>query len=185
MAIKCVGKSQISGTDSMWAISMLNRSCKFVCVVLLAALVGCGGGVERPATAPVSGTVMYNGQPISGATVSFWTEGAPRAATGVTGDDGTFQLSMFAANDGALPGVHTITVTKIDPGAAPPAQSMEAMLDDPTALASMGSANAGGGGKDAGPKSLIPAKYGDRNTTTLKETVSAEGENQFVLQLAD
>lgn len=145
-------------------------------------LSGCGGGVERPQTAPVEGAVMYNGEPIVGATVSFWTDGASRAATGVTNAEGKFQLSMFDVNDGAIPGDHTITVSKVEAGETG-GPSAEDMLNDPLAMAQ--AAGEQGGTKAKGPKSLVPAKYGDRNSSPLKETVKADGENKFVLQLAD
>ena len=65
-------------------------------------MTGCGEESDRPPVHPVSGTVMYNGEAIAGATVAFWAEGASRAATGVTNSEGEFQLSMFGANDGAV-----------------------------------------------------------------------------------
>lgn len=157
-----------------WAVMGAN-------VALIAIISGCGQSVDRPLTYPVSGTVMYNGAPIAGASVSFWGEGASRAATGVTDADGKFQLSMFAANDGAIAGTHTITVSKVEAGTEP-AVSTDAMLNDPSALAGMGASQAKA---NKGPKSAVPKKYGDRQSTTLKETVSADSENTFVLQLAD
>ncbi|MEO1980513.1 MAG: hypothetical protein ABGZ24_08345, partial [Fuerstiella sp.] len=53
----------------------------------LVIMTGCGGS-DRPATYPVSGSVLYNGEPVAGASVSFWAEGAARAATGVTTAEG-------------------------------------------------------------------------------------------------
>jgi hypothetical protein len=47
----------------------------------------------------------------------------------------------------------------------------------------MAQASAGGG--DSGPKYLVPQKYSDKSATPLRETVSADGDNTFVLQLAD
>ena len=102
------------------------------------SLVGCGGVDDRPRVYPVSGTIMYKGDPVEGANVSFFTDAAPRAATGVTKADGTFQLSMFGANDGAMAGAHTVTVTKMEPGApAASGPSPEEMMNDPAALAKM------------------------------------------------
>jgi hypothetical protein len=149
---------------------------------MLVSLCGCAGQ-DHPTTAPVSGTVLYNGDPVAGATVSFWAEGAPRPATGVTNAQGEFQLSMFSANDGAIPGENKVVVSKVTAGADPPSKAdTEAMLNDPTALTSM--ATGGGAGGEA-PKSELPAKYGDQSRTPLKETVSQSGPNQFVIQLTD
>lgn len=157
--------------------------CMSTLLVAAAFLVGCGGGAEdRPDVYPVSGTVLYNNNPVAGATVSFWAEGAARAAQGVTGPDGKFQLSMYDVNDGAIPGVNIITVTKMEAGAAPAAPPPTAQAD-PSAMMQMMQQQSEGNA--AGPSSAIPVKYSDRNTTTLQETVSAEGENSFVLLLTD
>ncbi|MCP4788213.1 MAG: DUF4198 domain-containing protein [Fuerstiella sp.] len=154
------------------------------CIVVLSLMlvVGCSGS-DRPATYPVSGSVLYNGEPVAGASVGFWTEGAPRASTGVTNAEGKFQLSMYDANDGALAGSQLITVSKIEAGAAGEADPTKDM-DNAAAMADM-MANAEKGGGAKGPKSLIPKVYSRKDTTTLKETVSADGENTFILQLTD
>lgn len=150
-------------------------------LLVLFTVAGCSGSTDRPATYPVSGTVMYNGNPITGATVAFWGEGASKAATGVTDSEGKFTLSMFEANDGAVAGTHKITVTKSDPSAPPPADP-DAMLNDPSMLTSQMQTQAA---QRKAPKDIIPARYKDRSSTTLTETVSADGENVYVLQLVD
>jgi hypothetical protein len=146
-------------------------------------LPGCGGEVV-PKTVPVSGTVMYKGNPLEGATVSFWAEGAPRPATGVTNAHGEFKLSMFKANDGAIVGDNKITVVKMTPGAAPAkAMTPDEMLKNPTSMTSAMRGGDGPGG--GGPKSEIPEKYANNMHTPLRETVTEAGPNQFVLQLTD
>lgn len=155
----------------------------------LSTISGCGGGgsADRPATVPVSGTVLYQGAPVGGASVSFWAEGAPRAATGVTNDKGEFQLSMFSANDGAVPGEHVITVTKIEGGAvvASPQLSPEDRSDPTKALEAYQRQMGSGQGPAAGPKNALPEKYAQQTTSPLKETVSEGATNSFVLQLTD
>jgi hypothetical protein len=127
---------------------------------------------------------MYKGKPIEGASVAFWAEGSPRAATGVTDAEGKFQLSMFGANDGAVPGVNKITVSKVEAPAGGPTTTPEAALDDPTALTNMYTATMADAKKNA-PKFIIPQKYGDLSSSPLKETVADSGDNTFVLQLTD
>lgn len=149
------------------------------------SILGCGESVETPDTFPVSGAVTYNGDPVVGARVAFQAEGAPRVAEGVTNAEGKFQLTTFELNDGAVPGEHKITVTKVE-GESQPAGDMEAMLEDPNAMAQMGGEDqdANKDGKSAGPKNLLPEKYSNFNSTPLKETV-AEEKNNFNLLLAD
>ncbi|HUG19828.1 MAG TPA: carboxypeptidase-like regulatory domain-containing protein [Planctomycetaceae bacterium] len=157
------------------------HSCSLLCLVFA----GCSGGAaDRPDLYPVSGTVMYNGDPVEGATVSFISEKAPRAASGITNSEGKFQLSTFDVNDGAVAGTHTITVRKMEAGATPAMTKEEEakMLNDPTAMANQMTQ---GGNTDSGPKSLLPEKYQSSDTSGLTEEVKADGENVFVLQLTD
>lgn len=155
---------------------------RFALLAVLLVVPGCGNAVEHPKTAPVSGTVMYKGVPVEGATVSFWSEGASQAAVGITNTQGEFRLSMFSINDGAIPGKHKITVSKVA-GVAQPQATPESLLDDPTALSAM-TVKEGEAGPQ-GPKSELPEVYGSLETTTLKETVTESGPNRFVLQLAN
>jgi hypothetical protein len=161
----------------------VTRILQCVAGLSLTFALGCGVESDRPQTYPVSGTVMYNGEAVDGATVAFWTEGAPRSATGVTGAEGKFQLSMYEANDGAPAGNQVITVSKVEAGAAAATNPSTEAMNDTSKLAEMMAANGSNGPK--GPKSLLPTKYSKQDTTPLKETVAADGENTFVLQLAD
>lgn len=164
-------------------ITLRLLSCFAVLVICLVA--GCTGGAkDTPETVPVGGAVMYNGEPVAGATVSFMAESAPRAATGVTNAQGEFQLSTFGVNDGAVPGVHTITVTKIEGGTAAPATSTP-LTNDPTGNIQSYVQTVNAGKKGKGSDSVLPQKYGSHTTTPLKETVTVEGPNQFPLQLTD
>ena len=154
---------------------------------VVATSFGCSGetGEERPSVVPVTGVVMYNNNPVPGAMVSFMADGAPRAATGITNEKGEFQLTMFDPNDGAIPGTNKITVSKVE-AAAQQANTDEALLNDPTAMTDSYLKKAGSDGKlDEGPKSLIPGKYATEGTSPLSEEVKTEGENRFILQLAD
>lgn len=76
-------------------------------------LTGCSDGL--PATLPVSGTVTWQGEPLTDGTVVFHpqeiAEGLPRRnATGKLADDGTFSLSTFRTDDGAVPGTYRVTI---------------------------------------------------------------------------
>ena len=140
-----------------------------LCVLVVASLVavGCGGGAsDKPKCAPVSGTVTYKGQPVEGATVSFWTDKAPRAATGQTDAKGNFRLTTIDPNDGAIIGSHTVTVVK-----AAPANTMTA--------ADMASGKAPPEVKDP-----LPAKFADAKTSPLKFEVKS-GSNTAPLEIVD
>jgi hypothetical protein len=86
-------------------------------VITLVATPGCA----RETMAPVKGRVMFNGKPVKEAQVTFAP--APRtagdkepgkAATGFTNNDGVFVLSTYKAYDGALIGMHHVTISLDD-----------------------------------------------------------------------
>jgi hypothetical protein len=62
---------------------------------------------------PASGKVMVNGQPVKGARVTLHGGAVGPDGTapqGWTGDDGTFVLSTYDANDGAPVGDYTVSI---------------------------------------------------------------------------
>lgn len=126
---------------------------------------------------------MYKGSPVEGATVQFWGEGAPRPASGVTNENGEFRLSMFKANDGALPGENKIVVMKDVPGASTVSQGPDfSLLNDPAKLAEQ---SRGVPNPIKPTKPLLPERYRTTLASPLKETVSDASPNEFVLQLTD
>jgi hypothetical protein len=80
---------------------------------------GCGGG-SREAVYPVKGQVFYKGKAAAGAVVWFHrvdveapAVGQPATQTpprGVVQEDGSFELSTYAAKDGAPVGRYRVTV---------------------------------------------------------------------------
>jgi hypothetical protein len=144
---------------------------------LLFAL-GCEQGPDRPRTYPVTGSVTYSGQPVEGATVSF--QGAHNAV-GKTDASGGYQLTTFAANDGAPAGQYSVAISKFEgeEGAAGPAVDM--MSDE------YDQAMAGGGKpkESAGPENLLPAQYAEASKSGLTATVSESGPNNFDFDLQD
>ena len=73
----------------------------------LVALVGCN---DRPDMAPVTGRVLYNGQPLPYGSIVFQPPRGQLAAAAIQ-TDGSFRLSTFAENDGAIVGPHKVSVT--------------------------------------------------------------------------
>jgi hypothetical protein len=137
-------------------------------VVCICAFAGCSGS-GLSGTAPVTGKVTYNGQPVEGAVVSFLGEGeGARVATAISGAGGAYEL-MTVDEEGAMPGKYAVTVTKSE-AAVGASQSMEeaakSLAPPPVA------------------KELLPAKYGDPAQTPLKFDVKA-GANTIDLALTD
>lgn len=86
-----------------------------VTVLALATLSGCGGGGDF-ATAKVTGQVICEGQPVGNVLVFFepLTQGnnalVGKQGIGRAGADGTFQVSTYGTNDGAVVGKHRVRV---------------------------------------------------------------------------
>ncbi|TWT97638.1 hypothetical protein Pla108_17900 [Botrimarina colliarenosi] len=76
----------------------------------LLLLLACGCGDGRPTRAPVAGQVLIDGQPVPFGMVKF-VQPETRAASGRLDSEGRFTLSCFEKNDGAIPGVHKVSIT--------------------------------------------------------------------------
>jgi hypothetical protein len=132
-------------------------------LVGIVALVGCGSTASGPATIPVTGEVMLNGQPVAGADVAFMpkVEGPDSAsAQAITDDTGRFEVvSLFdqgrTSQAGMLPGAYAVSVTQ---------------LEQPSSSARP-------------PRNLLPEKYGSPETSELNAEVDAQGENHFKFEL--
>jgi len=159
--------------------------CRYFSVIVLflfsltCGLVGCNSS-DQPATFPVRGRVVYKGAPIVGASITFLGTGAPRAATGRTDESGSFQLTTFETNDGAVPGTHEVTIKKYttDPPAMPTPEQVE---KDPAASDRYTMAMVRW---TQSAKLALPKKYSERATSGLHYEVNA-GDNNFSIQLAD
>lgn len=129
------------------------RPCGLALAVL-ACLVGCGEGK----TAPVNGRVkMKDGGDVSvlkGYSLTFEAEGGKSSAVGEVNADGTFRLSTFGANDGAIPGKYRVAINQ--PNNPDP--------DKPPT------------------KSKLPAKYENLDTSGLTAEVKP-GQNNIELEL--
>jgi hypothetical protein len=81
-------------------------------VLLLACVVGCGANTApKMTTIPVKGKITYNGQPLTKGIVRFRPVDTGRAASGKLQPDGTFVLTTFQENDGAVAGLHQVSVS--------------------------------------------------------------------------
>lgn len=97
-----------------------------VVVALLAGWTGCGkGGGSEYNVAPVKGKVTYNGEAVKGGNITLQplAEAGGKAgvtgrpASGSVGDDGTFVLSTYGKDDGAVIGKHQVSYMPVVVGA--------------------------------------------------------------------
>lgn len=125
----------------------MHETIRGVCLVLAAAFAaGCGSG-SRPMTGPpphpVHGQVLVDGEPAEGVLVRFVPADDGGAelplATGLTDEDGTFELSTYNPKDGAPAGQYQVALSWIkivDPAATrqnqpPSAEQMPPKYRDP------------------------------------------------------
>jgi hypothetical protein len=115
-------------------------------------------GCSQSDTIPVSGVVIFNGQPAANADVMFNPK-TGRIATGVTDANGRFILATFKPNDGALPGDYVVTLCEYYPPDKPPKMT-------------------------SGPlPSRFPAKYGDPSTSPLSAHIERGQKNEFEFEV--
>jgi hypothetical protein len=126
--------------------------------MLASTLAGCGSG-SRP-TYPTAGKVVFaDGTPLEGGTVEFRSVQAENVlmARGRIQPDGSFQLSTFEPDDGAVEGEHRVLICP-----APPKRF----------------------GLPSDPKLAIDFRFTKFDTSGLKCTVTRDsGQNQFTLQV--
>ena len=162
---------------------------KPVCIVIVALfagiLVGCGGSPndERPDRTPVSGSVSIGGVPVTGAIVVFSpeTEGSGRGATGITDDSGNFVLGTFAKDDGAVPGNYVVLVSKLEQ--SEPEEADQIDMEDPNYDGAPDEEEEAGT-EEVKAKSLIPDKFGKKESSTLTATVGDDPVEGLTFDLA-
>jgi hypothetical protein len=125
-------------------------------VALLLLATGCGS--NRPAVAPVRGSITIDGRPVTVGRIMFYPKEG-RAATAPINPDGTYVLTTFDAEDGALPGMHKVTVISTELVAPPPPRPDEEYKVD---------------GKMPIVKWLVPQRYSDPTTSDLKAEVKSQ-----------
>ncbi len=88
----------------------MNQTAVFRVAVFITAMVACAGcGPDLPETASVSGRITYQGKPVGEGVIVFHPEKG-RAATAVIAEDGSYSLTCFNREDGALLGRHRVTI---------------------------------------------------------------------------
>ena len=84
-------------------------------LVALSAFSGCGGNSTSlgVSTAPVKGKVTYKGQPLTQGSISLEPENSGREAAGSIQPDGSFVLTTYKKDDGAIIGSHRVAVSSM------------------------------------------------------------------------
>jgi hypothetical protein len=84
-----------------------------VTALLLSCCWGCGSdpGQFSGTLVPVKGKALFKGKPLTSGEITFEPDSGGREAHGNIQPDGTFELTTFKANDGAVPGAHRVAVS--------------------------------------------------------------------------
>ena len=140
------------------------------CALLSLALAGCPGGASRdlPDLVPAGGTVTLDGEPLSGANVTFIPAGstAGTACFGSTDASGRYEIAADAENKGAPKGEFKVAITKWVTEDGSDFQAEEGMSP-----------------MEAGALDLLPPKYSDEVETELKATVPDGGTDSINFDL--
>ena len=128
--------------------------------LFLAILAATGCRSNPPQVVPVSGVVTLDGKPLAGAAITFEPVAGGVFGCGSTNEKGEFTLGTFTDTDGALSGVHRISITPdiISPPAMGRTPGGEEGLDRR-------------GESNRGAKSRIPEKYASIDTSGLRVDV--------------
>ncbi|WP_417376312.1 carboxypeptidase-like regulatory domain-containing protein [Gimesia maris] len=99
---------------------MLIHHTKFsqaICLLTVGLFVGCSGGAaDTPELAQVSGTITLDGAPLSKASVTFQPQSGS-SSVGMTDEAGHYELAYNKNTNGAVPGKHSVTISKMgEPG---------------------------------------------------------------------
>lgn len=145
----------------LWILAVL------MAAVGLLAAPGCSKRQGRKVV-PVNGRVLYNGEPLGDAMVTFSNAEANIAAYGQSGANGRFKLTTFEHGDGAVPGKHRVSVRRVQI-INPNPLGFDPFTDGPA--------------KPVTEVWLIPKRYGSLQTSKLTVDVAEEGKNDIVIEL--
>jgi len=143
----------------------------------LILLLGCGGS-DGPQLAECSGSVVFNGQAISNADVTFFVDKSP-IAIGTTDSSGAFSLKT-GSRSGAPLGKAKVSISKsAESGTVAGGASMKPEEMQKMQMAAMSQKKTSG-------KSPIPSRYADPKSSNLTVEVTADAKkNVYDFQLVD
>lgn len=130
-----------------------------VLVVSLLLVFGCGR--TGPKSVTVTGDVTYRGKTVEDAVVVF-ISAKNRPVDGKTNSQGRFEMKAFVSDDAANSDEHVVCVTKTvpNPNAPPNVPSLSKLF-------------------------ILPSRYSTPVQSPLRAAVTAQGPNEFHLELTD
>jgi len=149
---------------------------RFLSLVVITSLCGCGSS-DTLTLAPVTGTVLFKGKPLSGANVSMISEKG-QMANGFTDTEGKFRMTT-GGRPGVPVGLAKVGISKMAGNAA----TVDIKKVKPEDMMNMQKAG-GGVAKDLAPKSEIPSKYAKPEESKLTAAVDKDGKKnvfEFIL----
>ncbi len=158
-------------------------------LVVVAAAVGCNQS-NLPKTEPVTGKVLYKGDPVENATVMF-SRGSRNIANGEialgkTDAAGNFTLTTHLSGQtdvaGAIAGTYQVTVSKKIPPPGMTQAEYDAKMDEVNQAAQQGTVQPPG--MELPPLvEMFPRKYSAVAATELSADVKQDAKNEFSFEL--
>ena len=147
----------------------------FVLSVSFLIVIGCGTSDPRTkGLVPAFGVLLYNGDPVGGASIVFHHEDNTRQGGGATTNaDGSFTLRTYFS-EGTYPGTYQVTVLKDE--------IISPMLSEEEANRLIQA------GRELPPvetRSLLPQKYRLKTTTDLQVVIPPGGDRNLIVELSD
>ncbi|MCY2989922.1 MAG: hypothetical protein NTY19_18930 [Planctomycetota bacterium] len=138
----------------------------FAAWTLTVTLLGCKGG-NTPSMEKVSGLATLHNKPLTKGSIQFMPDNSKgthgRMALGEIGPDGKFILTTFKPGDGVQVGFYRVVVNCQDVVPFDPQNPKQPPR----------------------PKSLIPERYADENTSGLTAEVKQGTQNKFTFELTN
>lgn len=160
----------------------MNRIWMGLTLAAALVVVGCNGGNAN--VAKVTGTLTYNGEKVAGANVMFVNDDNSITASGVTNDQGVYELSTFVGGNpytGGPVGHCRVYVTKTTSVEVKEVKDANGNPDPTAMMAQMVNAD----GTSNMPQSLLPEKFASPDGSGLEFTIEAGKDNVYDIPLAD
>ena len=159
----------------------MQQKLHFVFTLLFSAIIftftGCNKVARVPGLVKCEGTVTWNGNPVEGATLTFYSQHPNgRGGGAMTGADGKFKTTTLHADDGIEPGEYIVTITKMT--------SVRSGSETPNVASSLDERGAMNIAPDRSVDTYhIPQVYSDKTTSGLTAVVSPKGTKDLLFEL--